>query len=130
MVVDANATLTMILPVLDLMNGQIVRGIAGRRDEYRPIVSKLVDSAEPLAVARAFREHFGFDEFYLADLDAIRFGKPALDVYRHLKANGFRLWIDAGIRTSKDAILAALCEIDGVSIIVGQIGRASCRERV
>src|SRR5215470_8940340 len=98
----------MILPVLDMMNGQIVRGVAGRREEYRPIVSKLIDSAEPLAVARAFRDQFGFTEFYLADLDAIQSGQAALDVYRCLQAEEFRLWIDAGIHTSQDEILETL----------------------
>src|SRR5947207_10060673 len=108
-----------ILPVLDLMQGQVVRGIAGRRDEYRPIVSKLVDSAEPLAVARAFREQFGFDEFYLADLDAIQGRAPALEVYRRLQQAGFRLWIDAGVRTSRDATVGALIAADVEGIIVG-----------
>ena len=93
----------MILPVLDLMHGQIVRGIAGRRDAYRPIVSRLTDSAEPLAVARAFRSHFGFTEFYLADLDAIQHGQPALAIHDQLQQDGFRLWIDAGLCTDGDA---------------------------
>lgn len=109
----------MILPVLDLMQGRIVRGIAGRRDEYRPIVSKLADSAEPLAIAQAFREHFGFDEFYLADLDAIQSRGPAHEVYRRLHDDGFRLWIDAGIRTCRDPVLAALIDMDVAGIIVG-----------
>ena len=109
----------MILPVLDLMQSQVVRGIAGRRDDYRPIVSKLIDTAQPLAVARAFRTHFGFDEFYLADLDAIQNGQPAFEVYDRLQREGFRLWIDAGIRTGRDDALAALLETDAAGIIVG-----------
>lgn len=109
----------MILPVLDLMQGQIVRGVAGQRDAYRPIESTLVCSSDPLAVAQAFRSHFGFTEFYLADLDAIQHGQPALGVYRALQNDGFRLWIDAGLRTSQDATLTALLEADVASIIVG-----------
>ncbi|MBI1831070.1 MAG: hisA/hisF family protein, partial [Planctomycetes bacterium] len=108
-----------ILPVLDLMQGQVVRGIAGRRDQYRPIVSTLTDSAEPLAVALAFRSHFGFHELYVADLDAIQHSRPALDAYRRLNDAGFRLGIDAGIRTSQDETLLRLMEMDAVSIIVG-----------
>ena len=107
---------TAILPVLDLMGGQIVRGIAGRRAEYRPIVSKLIDSAEPLAVARAIRDQFGFREFYLADLDAIRDAKPALDIYSQLHRDGFQLWLDAGIRSANDDILL---EATIASIVVG-----------
>src|SRR5205085_9347687 len=64
-------TRPMLLPVIDLMQGEVVHGIAGRREEYRPIVSILAESTKPLAVARAFREEFGFNELYLADLDAI-----------------------------------------------------------
>lgn len=109
----------MILPVLDLMQGQIVRGIAGRRDEYRPIVSRLINSAAPLAVAGAFRTSFGFDEFYLADLDAIQDGQPAFEVYDALLREGFRLWIDAGIRTGHDDALASLLKTAASGIIVG-----------
>jgi len=86
-----------ILPVLDLMNGVVVRGVGGRRHEYRPIVSTLTPFAQPLDVARAFRVHFGFDELYLADLDAIAGSEPSLSVLRGLLTDGFRLWVDAGI---------------------------------
>ena len=109
----------MILPVLDLMQGQIVRGVAGQRHAYRPIESKLVRSAAPVAVAQAFRTHFGFSEFYLADLDAIQLGQPALGVYQELHEQGFRLWIDAGLRTSQDATLTSLLESYVASIVVG-----------
>lgn len=108
-----------ILPVLDLMQGQIVRGIAGRREEYLPIVSKLVDSAEPLAVARALQTHFGFSEFYLADLDAIRGGLPDLATYQQLQDAGLRLWIDAGLRTHKDRTLKMLIVANVAGVIVG-----------
>ncbi len=108
-----------ILPVLDLMQGQIVRGVAGRRDEYRPIVSRLVDSSEPIAVARALRRQFGFVEFYLADLDAIQLGTPAFGIYRRLYDDGFRLWIDAGVRTSQDDVLTSLIEIDSATVVAG-----------
>jgi phosphoribosylformimino-5-aminoimidazole carboxamide ribotide isomerase len=108
-----------ILPVLDLRNGQIVRGIGGRREEYRPIVSKLVDSAEPLAVATAFCVHFGFTELYLADLDAIQDSTSAIQVYTSLRNAGFRLWIDAGIPTAFDARLSDLLDLGVASIVVG-----------
>jgi len=67
-----------ILPVLDVMGGVVVRGIAGRRSEYRPIVSRLTASTDPGDVAEAFRQHFGFDQLYLADLDALADRPPAL----------------------------------------------------
>jgi phosphoribosylformimino-5-aminoimidazole carboxamide ribotide isomerase len=88
----------LILPVLDLQGGVVVRGVAGRRDEYRPVVSRLTTSARPLDVAQAFADHFGLLELYLADLDAIAGAAPALDLYALLRGHGFRLWVDAGVR--------------------------------
>jgi phosphoribosylformimino-5-aminoimidazole carboxamide ribotide isomerase len=92
-----------ILPVLDLMGGQVVRGVGGRRHEYAPIRSPLTASSEPRDVARAFRDRFGLEELYLADLDAIGGAPPALEVFERLTADGFRLWVDAGVRTVADA---------------------------
>ncbi len=108
-----------LLPVLDLMHDQIVRGVGGRREEYRPIISKLVDSADPLAVACALHDRFGFDEFYLADLDAIRGESPDLPTYLKLHDAGFRLWIDAGLRSHKDRTLKMLIVANAARIVVG-----------
>lgn len=92
-----------IIPVLDLKEGQVVRGIAGRRHEYRPIVSRLVESSEPLAVARAFRERLGFHELYIADLDALAGKAPACATFAALTAAGCKLWVDAGLSVAADA---------------------------
>jgi len=97
------------------MNGVVVRGIAGRRDDYRPILSCLTTSARPLDVARAFREHFGLTDVYLADLDAIAGQPPAFAVYAVLQEDGFRLSIDAGVRSAADGITLAA---KGVEVIV------------
>jgi len=86
-----------IIPVIDLLAGQVVRGIAGRREEYRPIVSSLIADASPLSVAQAFITRFGLRECYLADLDAIGGAEPAWQVYADLMALGLNLWVDAGI---------------------------------
>jgi phosphoribosylformimino-5-aminoimidazole carboxamide ribotide isomerase len=106
-----------VIPVLDLKGGVVVRGVGGRRDEYRPVVSTLTDSARPLDVARAFRDRLGLSEYYLADLDAIAGGPPALDVYRALAAEGFRLWVDAGLRDAADA--APLGEAAVARVVAG-----------
>jgi phosphoribosylformimino-5-aminoimidazole carboxamide ribotide isomerase len=88
-----------VLPVLDLMAGHVVRGIAGRRHEYRP----LSPVSEPLAVARSFRERFGLSVLYLADLDAIAGLPPALSLVQTLQDDGFSLWVDAGLKHGQDA---------------------------
>ncbi|MGH7200458.1 MAG: HisA/HisF-related TIM barrel protein [Planctomycetaceae bacterium] len=92
-----------ILPVLDLMNGVVVRGAAGRRETYRPIESRIAPTAEPLAVARAFRDRLGLTAFYVADLDAIVARRPQRDICRMLRDEGFTLLIDAGVRSLADA---------------------------
>lgn len=105
-----------VLPVLDLLNGVVMRGVAGRRSEYRPVVSHLVASAEPLAVAEAFRTHFGLNELYLADLDAIAGRELSLPAYRALLRLGFRLWVDAGVRDREQAGVVAA---EGAGVVVG-----------
>lgn len=106
-----------ILPVLDLKDGVVVRGVAGRRQEYRPIVSQLTTSCLPLDVAHAFRDALGLDELYFADLDAIAGAPPSFELYRKLRSDRFRLWIDAGVRHVEDAITLADAGIE--RIVVG-----------
>ena len=92
-----------IIPVLDLMRGLVVHGIAGRRESYQPLRSRWVAEgdparrSDPLRVAQALGEQFGHGELYVADLDAIAGATPAWDTYRGLLAQGWRLRIDAGI---------------------------------
>jgi phosphoribosylformimino-5-aminoimidazole carboxamide ribotide isomerase len=103
-----------LLPVLDLQDGLVVRGVGGRRREYRPIVSRLTTSCRPLDVARAFRDHFGLAEIYLADLNAIAGAPAAVDTCAALKADGFRLRVDAGVRGVAEARPLALAGIEGI----------------
>lgn len=91
-----------VIAVLDIRGGVVVRGVGGRRSEYRPLVSQLTTATDPLGVARAVRDRYGLSELYLADLDAIDGAEPRWDEYRRLRANGFRLWVDAGARTRRD----------------------------
>jgi HisA/HisF family protein len=107
-----------ILPVIDLLGCSVVRAVAGRRAEYRPLMhSRIVDSHAPLDVAAALKRHFGFSSLYLADLNAIGGLPPALDLYRALQTEGFRLWVDAGLRDEADA--AALLEAGIDTVVAG-----------
>jgi phosphoribosylformimino-5-aminoimidazole carboxamide ribotide isomerase len=98
-----------IIPVLDLLDSVVVRGVAGQRDEYRPIESDLAPSSNPVDVAIAFRNTFGLNRLYVADLDAILRGEPNWPVYEQLRQEGFELLIDAGVTNAVDAtaVLAA-----------------------
>ena len=105
-----------VLPVLDLLGGEVVRATAGRRRDYRPVVSTLTASSRPLDVAQAFRAHFGLTELYLADLDAILGAEPAFAVYAALAAAGFRLWIDAGVHSGERPRLLAEAGVENIII--------------
>ncbi len=101
-----------IIPVLDLKGGLIVRGIAGKRDLYKPIESRLCSSPRPAEVAASLRNLLGPGPMYLADLDAIAGEAPALEVCVELEGLGFELMIDAGIRSAASARQLAV-ELDG-----------------
>lgn len=97
-----------IIPVMDLIRGQVVRGVGGRRDEYRPVQSVLAADARPRSIAQAFAER-GFREVYIADLDAIGGAAPALETYGVIASFGLELWIDAGLADLSRA--AALADV-------------------
>jgi phosphoribosylformimino-5-aminoimidazole carboxamide ribotide isomerase len=92
-----------IVPVIDLKQGLVVRGVAGRRAEYQPIVSQLTSSACPGDVAKALFARFGVSVAYVADLDAIGGAEPDWRSYEKIAAAGLSLWIDAGVRTVESA---------------------------
>jgi phosphoribosylformimino-5-aminoimidazole carboxamide ribotide isomerase len=92
-----------VIPVIDLMGGQVVRGVGGRRKEYRPIESRLAADAQPATVAAAFVARFGFDTAYVADLDAIMQGRPSVAAWQAIAAAGLQLWLDAGVGEARTA---------------------------
>lgn len=106
-----------LIPVLDLMGGGVVRGVAGERSQYRPVVSQLCPVADPVCLARAFRERLGLGRLYLADLDAITGQPPALGCYRRLLEEGCELCVDAGLRSAQQAEL--LAEAGVATIVAG-----------
>lgn len=128
-----------LIAVLDLLDGIVVRGVAGRREEYRPVRSCLTAETEPLAVARAFRERLGLDRLYVADLDAILADRPNVPIYRRLIADGFQILVDAGLRDMSGAddvraagaaaLVAGLETIDGPQAL-GQLCEHYGPERV
>jgi phosphoribosylformimino-5-aminoimidazole carboxamide ribotide isomerase len=106
------------LPVIDIRGGIVVRALAGRRNEYRPLVSRLTDSTDPLAVATAICDQYGWTEVYVADLDAIAACDSAasLAMVARFSAAGLRVWLDAGVRDAVDAELLATAGVDHVVV--------------
>lgn len=89
-----------LLPVIDLKDHLVVHGIAGRRHEYRPITSRLAADPRPATIAQAFVNQCGFDDVYVADLDAIGGAEPDWEAYEQIAATGLKLIIDCGVATS------------------------------
>ncbi len=100
-----------IIPVIDLQGGLVVRGIAGARETYRPLQSRIAESADPGNVAQGLVTTFGATEIYVADLDAIAGHDPAWGLYGQIAGAGTRLWVDAGLRdTDRAAKFRALAD--------------------
>jgi phosphoribosylformimino-5-aminoimidazole carboxamide ribotide isomerase len=106
-----------ILPVLDLMKGQVVRGIAGQRESYRPVESVLTSSTKPLEVAQAFHSQLGLAQFYVADLDAIQHQTPQVSLLIKLAERFPGLWLDAGLRNESD--IPSVLESQDITFIAG-----------
>ena len=60
-----------IIPVIDVRHGLAVRAVRGDRSNYRPIVTPLSASADPVDVVRGYMRLFPFKALYVADLDGI-----------------------------------------------------------
>jgi uncharacterized protein related to proFAR isomerase len=88
----------LLIPVIDLMGGQVVRARRGERRAYQPIVSMLAPGSEPVTLARALCDHCASRHLYLADLDALMGGAPQAALLRELldALPGVELWLDAG----------------------------------
>ena len=106
-----------IIPVLDLLNSVVVRGVAGQRDEYRPVESCFAESANAVDMALAIRRTFVLNQLYVADLDAILDREPNWPVYQQLVELEFELLIDAGVSTAAD--VAGVLAAGAKQVIVG-----------
>jgi phosphoribosylformimino-5-aminoimidazole carboxamide ribotide isomerase len=89
-----------IIPVIDLMRGQVVHAKLGQREHYQPIQSLLCLSSTPLDIVNAFVELYPFACLYIADLDAITGFGHHLNAIRNIqeKYPNIEIWLDAGIQ--------------------------------
>src|SRR5580658_9754301 len=92
-----------LVPVMDVMHGQVVRAVGGIRHEYRPLQSKLVQSTDPQTMAAALLDVARAEELYLADLDAIMgIDQPGLEVRKLLETTAVPIWLDGGFGSGRD----------------------------
>jgi phosphoribosylformimino-5-aminoimidazole carboxamide ribotide isomerase len=94
----------------DLKNGNIVHGKSGMRDGYRPVVSPLASSAEPVRYLQDIRPR----NLYIADLDRIC-GTGGHDlIISSLACLVDTLYLDRGCRSPDDVFVCP-----GVINVVG-----------
>jgi len=114
-----------VIPVLDVRGGKVVHAVAGSRNQYLPIRSKVTSSVCPVEVAGDLRRVFRFPEIYIADLDAIEgTGENFKDVLA-IGDLGYSVYLDRGIGGAGD-IDSGLRQVDRV--VVGTETLQSVRE--
>ncbi|MBL4886313.1 MAG: hypothetical protein JKY95_17505 [Planctomycetaceae bacterium] len=91
-----------MIPVLDILDGIAVRAVGGVRNDYQPLYSADSQSSDPIEIARAIRTRFGFQEWYIADLDGIVHRNWNCKLLEELIDQDFSLRIDLGIRAIED----------------------------
>jgi len=120
-----------LIPVIDLLQGQVVRAVRGNRQAYQPIVSALCASSDPVTVARRLCAYCAARRLYVADLDALQ-GRPAqIGALRALlrAQPGVELWLDAGLADAgAGQALRGLLELPASRIVL-VYGSESLRSR-
>ncbi|WP_377806820.1 HisA/HisF-related TIM barrel protein [Azospirillum sp. A29] len=93
-----------IVPVIDLLGGQVVHAKRGERDRYRPIESALTAGSAPKDIVAALLALQPFRACYVADLDAIRGHGDHRSTVAALQARWpeVAFWVDAGLATADD----------------------------
>lgn len=93
-----------IIPVIDLLKGEVVHAKRGERNRYRSIQTPLCESSEPLAVAQALLGLYPFKRLYIADLDSIQQQGTNAVAIRAIrdKYPQLELWLDGGFTRSSD----------------------------
>lgn len=96
----------LLIPVIDLMRGQVVRAVRGDRASYRPIVSTLCEGSDPVTLARALCTHCASTRLYAADLDALTGGVAQAEVLRQIlqALPELEFWVDAGFADADAAL--------------------------
>jgi phosphoribosylformimino-5-aminoimidazole carboxamide ribotide isomerase len=93
-----------IIPVIDLLNGNVVQARHGDRQHYPPIRSSLCKGSEPLAIVQALLELYPFKQLYIADIDAIQKRGNHRQIISEIRARypHLQIWLDAGIGSVED----------------------------
>lgn len=113
-----------IIPVIDLLDHQVVHARHGERERYRPITSSLCSSSEPLPIMDALLALHPFRQIYIADINAIQKRRGHDDIIKNwveLYPN-INLWLDNGIAGKSQL---GKWQMPGISCIIGSENLAS-----
>lgn len=108
-----------IIPVIDIREGIVVHAQGGNRNAYPPLKSVLTDSNDVMQVMDDMLGWYPFQQFYIADLDAIEAAVHRPEFYRALcqRFAHIEIWLDAGITNEIDNEHYA--EIEGLKLVIG-----------
>ncbi|HZZ26181.1 MAG TPA: HisA/HisF-related TIM barrel protein [Roseiarcus sp.] len=115
-----------VIPVIDLIGGEVVRAQMGDRASYRPLESPLSPTTNAVAVVRGLLTVHPFLTLYVADLDAIQRNGDNCAALRGIRAEfpALQLWVDNG--AAELAALEALIYADlGIPVIGSESQRDS-----
>ena len=89
-----------IIPVIDLMRGQVVHAKRGNRKHYQTLQSTLCSSHHPLAVVAALLKLYPFNTIYIADLDAILGLSDHTEIIKQISRAypAVNFWLDCGVK--------------------------------
>jgi phosphoribosylformimino-5-aminoimidazole carboxamide ribotide isomerase len=87
-----------VIPVIDLLQGQVVRARAGDRASYRPLISPHSPTSDPVDVVRGLLSIHPFPTLYVADLDAIQNQGNNFQTLRRIREAfpALQMWVDNG----------------------------------
>ena len=93
-----------IIPVIDLLNGNVVRGIGGERGGYQAVKSVLSESSEPIEMVKSMLNFYPFQTLYIADLNALQNMGHSNSIIEAILIEfpDTDFWVDGGIKSVKD----------------------------
>jgi phosphoribosylformimino-5-aminoimidazole carboxamide ribotide isomerase len=116
-----------VIPVIDLMGGEVVRARMGDRASYRPFESPLSTTTDAVALVRGLLAVYAFPTLYVADLDAIQRNGDNLLSLRRIRNEfpALQMWVDNG--AADIATLEALLHDDLSAPVIGSESQHDCK---
>ena len=87
-----------LIPVIDILDNRIVHAHLGLRKSYRPLVSRLSSTSNPIDVVHGLLSFYPFRTFYIADINSIlKKGNNNVIIKKIIRTfEGKKFWLDNG----------------------------------